>query len=295
MAVPVLFSLGEGGTSIEALTPFPLMKETRTKRSPAHYLALYGNLSTGVVYAAIGVIAILSFLKLKEGGADESNLVAYLNDYLLGRIAVWFILLGMVSYIIWRVYEVVTDPYGYGKGAKGLATRTGIALSTIADALIAFTAVQALFGIGVQEESGPPREERRMVGSVLAESWGEEAIIGLGVIILTTAAVQLLYGITQGYKERLDIYPLSPGVKKLFHVLAWAGYGARAVILGIIGFFFIKAGATGNAQHVVNTDKAFDFIGDHVGHLPFLLVAAGTIAYGAFMIVLGLYFDSDKD
>lgn len=271
------------------------MKETRTKRSFAHYFALYGNISTGVVYAAIGVIALLSFLRLKQGGADESNLVVYLNDYLLGRLAVWLILLGMVSYIIWRIYEVATDPYGYGKDAKGLATRTGIALSSIADALIAFAAVQALFGIGAQEESGPPLEERRMAGNVLRESWGGEAIIALGVIIMTTAAVQLLYGITQGYKERLDIRPLSSEVRKLFHVLAWAGYAARAIILGIIGFFFIKAGATGNARHIVNTDKAFDFIGDHVGHLPFVLVAAGTIAYGAFMIVLGIYFDSDKD
>jgi hypothetical protein len=271
------------------------MKGTKQKRSFAHYFAMYGNISTGVVYSAIGVIAILSFLKLKEGGADESNLVAYLNNYFAGRIAVWFILLGMVSYIIWRVYEVISDPYGYGKDAKGLATRTGIALSTIADALIAFAALQALFGIGAQEESGPPREERRMVGIILQESWGEEAIVGLGVIIMATAVIQLAYGFTQGYKERLDMYPLRSWIKKLFHILAWAGYSARGVILGIIGFFFIKAGATGNADHIVNTDKAFDFIGDHVGHLPFILVAAGTISYGLFMILLGLYYDSDKD
>jgi hypothetical protein len=270
------------------------MKASKHKRSFARYFAMYGNISTGVVYTAIGVIAILSFLRLKQGGADESNLVAYLNNYFLGRIAVWFILLGMVSYIIWRVYEVVTDPYGYGKNLKGLATRTGIVLSSIADALIAFTAVQALLGSGSLEESGPPRHERQLVGSVLQESWGTWVIIGLGAVILVTAVVQLLYGLTQGYKERLDIAHLRSWSRKALHGLAWAGYGARAVILGIIGFFFIKAGATGNAQHVVNTDKAFDFIGDHIGHFPFILVAAGTIAYGLFMIFLGLYYDSDK-
>jgi hypothetical protein len=271
------------------------MKAPKTKRSFAHYFAMYGNISTGVVYTAIGVIAILSFLRLKQGGADESNLVAYLNDYFMGRIAVWFILLGMVSYIIWRVYEVVTDPYGYGNKAKGLATRTGIALSAVADAFIAFAALQALFGIGVQETSGPPFEERRMTGNILQESWGAAAIISLGVIIMATAAIQLAYGFTQGYKERIDMYPLRSWIKKLFHVLAWAGYGARGIILGIIGFFFIKAGLTGEARHVVNTDKAFDFIGDHVGHLYFILVAAGTVCYGLFMIALGIYFDSDKD
>jgi hypothetical protein len=45
---------------------------------------------------------------------------------------------------------------------------------------------------------------------------------------------------------------------------------------------------------VVNTDKAFDFIGDDVGHLYFIMVAAGTICYGLFMFVFGWYYDTDK-
>lgn len=271
------------------------MKAPKPKRPFVHYFAMYGNISTGVLYTAIGVIAILSFLRLKQGGADESNLVAFLDDYFLGRIAVWFILLGMVSYITWRIYEAVTDPYGYGRAAKGLATRTAIALSSIADAFIAFTAVQALFGAGSLEESGPPLEERRLVGKVLQEGWGSAVVTTTGAIILLTAVVQLVYGLTQGYKERLDIAHLRKGTRTWLHGLAWAGYTARGIILGIIGFFFVKTGLTGKAQHIVNTDKAFDFIGDHIGHLPFILVAAGTIAYGLFMIFLGLYYDSDKD
>jgi uncharacterized membrane protein YphA (DoxX/SURF4 family) len=93
----------------------------------------------------------------------------------------------------------------------------------------------------------------------------------------------------------MNVEHLRSWTRKSFHALAWFGYAARAIILGIIGAFFIKAGITKNAQLVVNTDKAFDFIGDHVGHLYFILVALGTISYGLFMMVLGFYFDSDKD
>lgn len=77
--------------------------------------------------------------------------------------------------------------------------------------------------------------------------------------------------------------------------MAWSGYIARGIILGIIGFFLVKAGTTENATDVVNTDKAFDFIGDHVGHLYFIVVALGTICYGIFMIILGITYNTDKD
>lgn len=270
------------------------MKAPRNIRSFARYLALYGCLSTGVLYGAIGVVALLSFLKIKHGGADESNLVAFLENFLMGRIAVWFILLGMLSYFSWRIYEALTDPYDYGTSLKGKAIRTGIALSSIADALIAYSALKALFGTGPMEESGPPRQERHLVGNVLQEGWGDWAVITLGGIILVTALVQLVYGVSGGYRERLDHRRLGRGFRNSIYFSAWYGYAARGIILGIIGFFFIKAGVTGNPHFVVNTDKAFDFIGDHVGHLYFILVAIGTIAYGYFMTALGLYYSDGR-
>lgn len=271
------------------------MKGRKEKRTFTTYLALYGCVSTGLVYTAVGVIAILSFLQLKQGGADESSLVAYLDQYLVGRLAIWFILLGMISYIIWRIYQAAKDPYAYGKDAKGLAQRTGIALSSIADGLIAFTALQALFSIGQLEESGPPVTQRQMMDNLMQKSWGDWVVVGIGVVIALTALVQFAYGITRGYREKMNIDHLAPWAKGSIHVAAWAGYGARGIILGIIGFFFIKAGITQNARYIVNTDKAFDFIGDQVGHLYFILVALGTISYGLFMATLGFYFDSDKD
>lgn len=264
------------------------------KKFLIHYLPIYGCVSTGIIYASIGVIAILSFLRIKDGGADESSLLAFLNGYLVGRIWIWIILLGTVSYIIWRIYEAITDPYQYGKDAKGIGKRIGIALSTIADALIAYAAIEVLFGIGNIPENGQPDEQRELVAMMLDESWGNWAVIGIGTIIAFTAIVQFVYGITKGYGERLDISHLSSRTKSFVHLLAWVGYLARGIILGIIGFFFIKAGIVENAQLVVNTDKAFDFIGDHVGHVYFILVAIGTICYGLFMFALGVAYDISR-
>jgi hypothetical protein len=249
----------------------------------------------GIVYVAIGVIAILSFLQVRHGGADESSMLAVLNDFIIGKVVIWVILLGTLSYIVWRIYETVTDPYGYGKTAKGITRRTGIALSTIADMLIVYAAIRVLVGAGNIQTDGQPEEERAMVAEVLQHDWGSSVVVAIGSVILATAVVQLLYGITRGYRERVDIDHFSTFIKNLIHFLAWAGYFARGIILGITGFFFIKAGVMEDAHYVVNTDKAFDFIGDDIGHVAFILVAIATICYGLFMFALGITYDVDRD
>ncbi|WP_247236277.1 DUF1206 domain-containing protein [Telluribacter sp. SYSU D00476] len=271
------------------------MKGRDKKRILIHYLPVYGCIATGIIYVAIGLIAILSYLKLKEGGADESSLLVFLDRYFLGKILNLVILLGTLCYIFWRIYETIYDPYNYGKGAKGLAKRAGVALSTTADALIAYAAIEVLLGIGNIPENGEPEEQRQLVGSILQESWGKWLIIGVGAIIALTAIVQFIYGVTRGYRERLDIDHFSSGTRRLIHTLAKIGYLARGIILGLIGFFFIKAGVWNSAYYIVNTDKAFDFIGDHVGHVYFILVALGTICYGLFMFALGVAYDVDRD
>jgi len=259
------------------------------------YLPVYGCYSTGIIYLGIGVIAILSYLKIKKGGADESSLLAFLHDHLIGKIFFWMILLGTVCYIIWRIFETIQDPYAYGNDAKGIAKRSGIAMSTIPDILIVFAAIQILAGTGNVQVDGQPLELRHTVDEMLQKRRGDWLIIAIGAVTCLTALVQFFYGINRGYKERLDIKPFSTSFRRGVHFLAWAGYLARGIIVGIIGFFFIKAGVKESARYVVNTDKAFDFIGDHVGHVYFILVAIGTICYGLFMFAQGRLYDADKD
>lgn len=271
------------------------MKKSKTKNSVAHTLAAWGCISTGLVYFGIGAVAILSFLKIKHGGADEGSLLVYLNKYTVGKIVVWLILSGMVSYILWRIYETINDPYGYGRDWKGMSKRAVIGLSSLADALIAYSAIQAIGGQAMANERGLPTGERQLAGHLLRENWGDWALILTGVVVGLTAFMQMGYVISSTYKERLDIDFLSRWKQNLIHTLAWAGHFARGIILGIIGFFLLKAGLTEKAEYVVNTDKAFDFIGDDVGHFYFIAVAAGTICYGLFMFALGRFYDPDKD
>ena len=266
-----------------------------TKRILLKAITLVGCFSTGIIYASIGVIAILSFLKLKNGGADESSFMVLLDGFFVGRVLNWLLIVGAICFILWRFYEAFKDPYNVGNDFQGLLVRTGAAFSSGADAFIALSALQALYNPQQGSNTGAPVQQRNLVADILQKDWGEPAVIAVGAIVLLTALVLVFYGLSKRFTERIRADDFSILWKRTVHVLAYAGYLSRGIILGVTGFFFIKAAVEKNSRLVVNTDKAFDFIGDHVGHVPFILVAVGTICYGLYMFVLGLNYDIDDD
>lgn len=263
------------------------------RKQLVHYLPIFGCLATGITYTGIGIIALLSFFQLRDGGADESSMLMVLNDFILGKVAILIILAGTACYIFWRLYETVTDPYHYGSDWKGAARRAGIALSTVADMLIVYAAVRVLLGTAGIQTNGQPIEERAAAQALLDNGRGW-IIITTGCITVATALVQLLYGGTKGYKERVNDHFFNKTTRKVFHALGLTGYAARGIILAIIGFFFLKAGLSNDPKVIVNTDKAFDFVGDHIGHIFFIALALGTVSYGLFMFVLGITYKPGK-
>jgi hypothetical protein len=236
-------------------------------------LTLIGCFSTGIIYVSIGVIAILSFLKLKNGGADESSFFVLLNGFVAGRIINWAIVIGAICFIVWRLYEAVRDPHRTGKDAKAILLRTGGGFSSAADAFIALSVLAAMFAEQKPLVSGEPVQQRDMVAHLLHYNGGTVIITAAGVIVLVTSIVLVFYGFSSKFTEAIRSEDFSRKQKFVLHAIAYAGYFARGVILGIIGLSFIKSAIEKTSRYIVNTDKAFDFIGDHIGHPWFILIA----------------------
>lgn len=254
-------------------------------------LTLVGCFSTGVIYVSIGVIAILSFLKLKNGGADESSFFVLLNAFIIGRIVNWAIVIGGICFIAWRFYEAFKDPHRKGNDAKAILLRAGGGFSSAADAFIAISALSVMFGSSNIPVSGEPIQQQQVVDRLLQVNGGPAIITAAGVIVLITSTVLLFYGFSSKFTEAIRSKDFSRKQKLAMHAIAYAGYFARGAILGIIGSFYIKSAIEHNGRYAVNTDKAFDFIGDHIGHPWFILIAIGTVSYGVYMFILGLHYD----
>ena len=251
-------------------------------------------MATALVYAMIGVVALLSLFRLRHGGADEASILRLLEDVPLGKVVIAIIFLGMLAYIIWRVYEAINDPYDYGRQWQGMATRIITAFSAVSDALIAWPAVESLIGINTALKDGEPVAQRQMFSELLERPEGVWFVGLIGTITSITAVVQFIYVFREAYEERIDFKRLPAVKRRLIHIVSYAGHIARGTILGIMGFFMLKAAFTKNGRYVVNTDKAFDFLGDEVSHVVFAIIALGTICYGFFMMAMGYYYDFKK-
>ena len=267
------------------------MRVYRGKKKLLKTLTLVGCFSTGIIYSSIGVIALLSFLRLKKGGADESSFFVLLNEFIAGRILNWLIIIGALCFIIWRFYEALKDPYHVGKDTNGILLRTGTACSSAADAFIVLSALRATFDQHKAPLTGEPTQQKHMVAHLLQFHWGQTAVLLIGVIILVTAVVLVLYGLSKRFTEAIRADHFNKKQKSIVHAIAYAGYFSRGVILLITGFFLVKSAIKNKSTYIVNTDKAFDFIGDHIGHPWFILIALGTMLYGGYMFVLGLNYD----
>ncbi|TXK47945.1 DUF1206 domain-containing protein [Pontibacter qinzhouensis] len=260
-------------------------------RKLVHQLARFGCFSIGLVYLLIGVLANLSLFRLAQPSADEERIMDFLLDYTIGEIAIWIVLLGMICYIIWRVFEAITDPYEFGSDMVGILKRVGVALSGAGYGFIAFSAIDVLLGNG-----GNSEEERQLlISQVLAWPGGNILVGCMGAITAAAGLVQFWYVINGDYRMRIDIDHMEPYQKRLLHLMAWAGYFARGIILLVLAYFMLQGALKSDPDAVGDTDSAFDFLGGgFFGDSLFFLVATGTICYGLFMFIYAIYYKFEK-
>ena len=258
----------------------------------AEKLGKYGCYSIAGVYFMVGLMALLSFLGESKEAADEERIVDVILEIPLGELLIVFMILGLMGYVCWRIYEAFADPYEFGSSLKAKAQRTGIGLSALGYVLIAAGATEILFEGGGDSEG----DQQLFVSQVL--DWpGGQWLVGItGIILGFTAFVQIKYIYDGDYNKRMQYDEMPPWIQKATHITGWPGYIARSVILAVLGFFFVKAGIQSDSEEVGDTDSAFDFLGSFgvIGQVIFIAVALGTMCYGVFMLISGYYYSFER-
>ena len=250
-------------------------------------MARTGFVAKGVVYGIIGILTFKAAIDMGGQKAGQMQVLEWLEKQTLGNILLILMALGLLCYAAWRFIQAVKDPEHIGDDKKGKAKRTGFFFSGLLYLGIAVMA--ALKAFGSSKGSGSSGSAQQ--SSFLASETGlwVLGIIGAGIII--AGIFQFIKAYKNDYYKKLGLATVGDEKKReTVKKTAEFGLSARGVILLIIGFFAVKAAVNSNPSEIKTTQEAFSFIQESAyGPWLMALVAAGLIAYAAYMFLMAKY------
>ena len=242
-------------------------------------LARFGYAAKGVVYLLIGVLALQAALGPGGKTTDTNGALHTIAGQPFGKVLLGLIGIGLVGYALWRLVQGALDPEGKGDDAKGIATRIGYALSGLSYGALALTAFNIIRGSG--GEGGSSQQD--WTAQLMAAPLGRWLVGIVGLIFFGVALYALYVAYSAKFRDKLKLGEMSSTEETWVTRLGRAGYAARGVVFGIIGWFFVRAALNANPGETGGLDKALQTLAQQPYGLWLLgTVAAGVMAYGLY-------------
>ncbi len=252
-----------------------------SQRSWLHWAARAGYAACGIVYVAIGAIALAVATGLAERPGDAQRVMRLIERLPLGKVLVITLGVGLLGYAALNLVGAVRDHEERGRTLSGMFERA-------ADALTGAVYI-ALAGAAVRIVAAPSREGGRVI-----EAWASGLLIlpggiammwCVGLALIGAGAVLVRRGLVEPFEEVLDRRELSSVAWRALAGAARFGTLARGTVLGVCGLLVIEAGATRRPEHVGDVGDALSAIETTpAGTVLLAIVGLGFIAYGAYQL-----------
>src|SRR5512140_2484446 len=135
----------------------------------------------GLIYITMGLLAVR--VAFGKGGALASPLgaIAEIGKQPAGKVILWVVLLGLVSYALWGVVRAVLDPLHKGNDMKGLIERGGFLVSAFGYAILVLPTYGYITGKSLASSGS---QSQKMITSIMAMPLGRWAIGIIGLAAL---------------------------------------------------------------------------------------------------------------
>ena len=242
-------------------------------------LAKMGYLSRGAVYLVIGGLALLTAFGKGGETTDSKGAITTIMEQPFGEALLVLLVIGLFGYVVWRFTQAVKDTDGHGKSAKGIAIRSGLLVSGLTHAALAFWAIGLLVG----DSSGGNSNATGYLGS----SVGRWIFALAGIAIATAGIAQII----KGWLARFEKYMVIPADKK-----SWAkpicrlGLIARGIVWCIMGWFLTYSAIIAGNGRVTGISDALNFLREqNYGSWLFTIAAAGLFCFGIYSVLEAIY------
>lgn len=248
-------------------------------------VAEFGFYTKGVLFIVIGALAILVAIGDRGGQlTDATGAMTVIAQYTYGKVLLMIFIVGAFGHGAWNILRGAADVDNAGKSWQGIGKRI-IAVSVgFFYFFLAWTAWSIVLTAQVTIENGTV--QKTLTGIILALPLGAVLVFLIGLSVIGAGLNECYRGITGKFKEDFRLRDLQGGRRKIVTVLGALSFTARAVIFGLIGYYFVRAAIDSDPNAAMGIDGALLTLGQsYYGKILLFIAATGVICHG----VLSLY------
>ena len=244
-------------------------------------LARVGYAAKAVLYITVGYLAAEAGLGPGGRLTDTEGALRVVHQASYGQALLLLIAAGLCGYAVWRLVEALVDPERRGTGPKGIALRLGFAIRGLFHGVLGITA----FRLALGEASGGSGGETRRWTERAFDLPAGELLVGLaGAWVAGYGVYQFYRAATPKMRRHLQLSEVPERIRGWVLGVSRFGIAARGVVFCLIGYFLAEAALRHDAGQAGGIRESLRALSE-LGRWPFVIVAAGLIAYGVYELV----------
>lgn len=255
--------------------------ETVIRRPLVKRFARFGFYAKAVLFLVVGALAVMLAAGMPEGRiADPTGALAVIALKPFGRVLLLLFVAGAIGHGVWNLLRGIADVDDAGGNWLGRLKRSIAAFIGVFYLGLALTAMQILLSSRVTE--APSQAEETFVSILLAVPLlGAMLLVLIGLGVVGAGFHECYSGVSGRFREAYRVWEISGSHLVLITVLGVLSFTARAVVLVIMGYYFIAAAVWGRLDGSIGLDAAlYALASSPYGRVFLFAAASGLFAHG---------------
>ena len=230
--------------------------EVAVRRPFIRKAARFGFYAKGVLFIVVGALAVMLSAGLPEGRiADPTGALAVIAQKPFGRVLLMLFTAGAVGHGVWNLLRAIADVDDAGGNWLGILKRSIAAGIGVFYLGLALTAFEILVALRVSDV--PSQAEETFVSILLAiPLLGAALLFLIGVGVIGAGLHECYSGISGRFREAYRIWEISGPHLFFITLLGILSFTSRAVILVIMGYYFVAAAVWNRLDGSIGLDAA---------------------------------------
>jgi len=266
-----------GGEIVDAAT------DAAVEASRSHWfqtLAKLGFYSKGFLFIVVGSIAIAVVERVHGTRLiDQHGALAVIATEPFGKLLLVVFAIGSVGHGIWNVLRAVADIDRLGRKWFSIVKRIIIAGIGFFYLGLAVSALEIVLSASVGPETSQA-EETFVAVLLFVPVLGPLLATIIGLSLIGGGVAQCYIGITGQFQEPYRTWQIRPTHRGVITLLGWLSFTVRAVLLVVIGWFFIRAVFDGKPGPIGLDAALLSLLASMHGRVLVAIAGVGLISHG---------------